>query len=129
MDYPNKTEYLEELSERFRSYLILSGVHNEYMIAEILNEFFKSTSLNFSFASDWQHWQNHLETKDLVKIPSLPLPDRSWQFGSMIPQSAEWKRDTQKTKQSIVGSLKPLFIIASIFLWSILYYIIIFRLL
>ncbi|WP_322113330.1 hypothetical protein [Leptospira kanakyensis] len=129
MDYPNNTEYIKEFSERLRSYLILSGIHNEQIIAETLSDFFKSTELSFSFESDWKLWLNNLENKQLTKVHSLPLPDRSWQFGSMIPQSAEWRRDTQKTKQSIVGSLKPLFIIASIFLWSFLYYIIIFRLL
>ncbi|TGL85281.1 hypothetical protein EHQ68_17660 [Leptospira congkakensis] len=129
MDYPNNTEYLKEFSERLRSYLILSGIHNEHTIADILSRFFTSTNLRFSFAEDWKLWQTHLESNHLKVTNSLPLPDRSWQFGSMIPQSADWKRDTQKTKQSIVGSLKPLFIIASIFLWSLLYYIIIFRLL
>lgn len=129
MDYPNNTIYLNELSERMRSYLILSGIHNEYKIAEVLNEFFKSATLSFTFESDWKLWLDHLRTNQLELTQSLPLPDRSWQFGSMIPESAEWKRDTIKTKQSIVGSLKPVFIIASIFLWSFLYYIIIFRLL
>ncbi|TGL33391.1 hypothetical protein [Leptospira perdikensis] len=129
MDYPNNTIYLNEFSERIRSYLILSGIHNEYKIAELLSGFFNNTDLSLVFESDWKLWLNHLRTNQLNLTESLPLPDRSWQFGSMIPQSAEWKRDPKKTKQSIVGSLKPVFIIVSIFLWSFLYYIIIFRLL
>ncbi|EOQ94756.1 hypothetical protein LEP1GSC195_0327 [Leptospira wolbachii serovar Codice str. CDC] len=129
MAYPNNMEYLNEFSERIRSYLILSGIHNEYKIAEILNDFFKSTHLDINFPSDWKLWQSYLQNKKIEPTHLLPIAGRSWQFGSMIPQSAEWKRDTKQKKQSIIGSLKPLFIIASIFLWSLLYYLIIFRLL
>ncbi|PJZ83025.1 hypothetical protein [Leptospira harrisiae] len=129
MDFPNNKDYLNEFSERIRTYLILSGINNEYKIVEILNDFFKSNHLSFSFPSDWVLWQSFLKTNHIQPIPDFPIANRSWQFGSMIPSSSDWKRDTNKTKQSIVGSLKPLFIIASIFLWSLLYYIIIFRLL
>ncbi|MBM9547834.1 hypothetical protein JWG40_12445 [Leptospira sp. 201903074] len=129
MDYPNNTDYMNEFSERTRTYLILSGIHNEYRIAEILNDFFTSSSLERSFPKDWKLWENYLQTKEIGLTYLLPIADRSWQFGSMIPHSAGWKRDTKKTKQSIVGSLKPVFVIVSIFLWSLLYYLIIFRLL
>ncbi|EMY60600.1 hypothetical protein [Leptospira terpstrae] len=129
MDYPNNTEYMNEFSERTRTYLILNGIQNEYKIAEILNNFFKSSPLELSFSSDWKLWESYLKTNEIMPTHSLPIADRSWQFGSMIPHSSEWKRDTKKTKQSIVGSLKPVFVIVSIFLWSLLYYLIIFRLL
>lgn len=129
MDYPNNMEYLIEFSERVRSYLILIGIQNEYKIAEILSDFFKSTELKKEFPADWKLWQSYLTIKEINPKNLLPIASRSWQFGSMIPQSAEWKRDTKAKKQSIISSLKPLFIIASIFLWSLLYYLIIFRLL
>lgn len=129
MDIPNNKDYLNEFSERTRTYLILGGTKNEFEIIEILNDFFKSNHLSFSFPSDWALWQNYLTNHKIQEVQKIPIADRSWQFGSMIPNSSDWKRDTNKTKQSIVGSLKPLFIIASIFLWSLLYYIIIFRLL
>ncbi|EKJ85946.1 hypothetical protein [Leptospira meyeri] len=129
MDFPNNKDYLKEFSERTRTYLILCGTNNEFEIVEILNDFFKSNSLSLDFPSDWVLWQNYLNTHKIQEVRKFPIADRSWQFGSMIPISSDWKRDRNKTKQSIVGSLKPLFIIASIFLWSLLYYIIIFRLL
>ncbi|MCW7479256.1 hypothetical protein ND856_18290 [Leptospira bandrabouensis] len=120
---------MNEFSERVRSYLILIGIHNEYRIAEILSDFFKSTDLKKEFPTDWERWQSYLKTNDIEPKNLLPIASRSWQFGSMIPQSAEWKRDTKINKQSIISSLKPLFIIATIFLWSLFYYLIIFRLL
>ncbi|PJZ89830.1 hypothetical protein [Leptospira levettii] len=129
MGYPNNMEYMNEFSERVRSYLILIGIQNEYKIAEILSDFFKSTELKKEFPADWKLWQSYLTIKEINPKNLLPIASRSWQFGSMIPQSAEWKRDTKAKKQSIISSLKPLFIIASIFLWSLLYYLIIFRLL
>ncbi|MCG6153979.1 hypothetical protein [Leptospira bandrabouensis] len=129
MGYPNNMEYMNEFSERVRSYLILIGIQNEYKISEILSDFFKSTELKKEFHADWKLWQSYLTIKEINPKNLLPIASRSWQFGSMIPQSAEWKRDTKAKKQSIISSLKPLFIIASIFLWSLLYYLIIFRLL
>lgn len=129
MDYPNNIEYMNEFSERTRTYLILNGIQNEYRIAEILNDFFKSCHLELSFPADWKLWETYLKTNEIKPIHLLPIADRSWQFGSMIPHSSGWKRDTKQTKQSIVGSLKPIFVIVSLFLWSLLYYLIIFRLL
>ncbi|MCT8335668.1 hypothetical protein NUH30_18430 [Leptospira sp. 85282-16] len=122
-------EYMNEFSERIRTYLILIGIQSEYKIAEIISDFLKSTDLKKEFQIDWELWQSYLTTKEIEPKNLLPIASRSWQFGSMIPQSADWKRDTKLYKQSIISSLKPLFVIASIFLWSLLYYLIIFRLL
>lgn len=129
MASPNNTLYQTEFSERIRTFLLLSGIHNEFTIANTLSHFFQNTNLSYDWESDWSLWMGYVYTNKISNESPLPFPNRAWQFGSMVPKDSEWKNDPIKSKESIISSFKPIFVLVSIFLWSALYYLIIFRLL
>ncbi|TGL23107.1 hypothetical protein EHQ42_03275 [Leptospira levettii] len=129
MASPNNTLYQTEFSERLRTYLLLSGIQNEYSISNTLSQFFQNTNLSYDWESDWSLWMGYVYTNKISNESPLPFPNRAWQFGSMVPKDSEWKNDPIKSKESIISSFKPIFVLVSIFLWSALYYLIIFRLL
>ncbi|TGL57024.1 hypothetical protein EHQ59_00220 [Leptospira kemamanensis] len=129
MAFPNKTLYQTEFSERMRTFLLLSGIQSEYEISNTLSHFFQNTNLSYGWEMDWSLWMDYVKAKKISNESPLPFPDRAWQFGSMVPKDSEWKTDPIKSKESIISSFKPIFILVSIFIWSALYYLIIFRLL
>ncbi|TGL77247.1 hypothetical protein [Leptospira jelokensis] len=129
MAYQNNTLYQIELSERLRTFLLLSGIQNEYNIANTLSDFFKNVSISCQWETDWNVWLEYVKTNNIKRESPLPFPDRAWQFGSMVPKDSDWEMGPKKTKESIISSFKPIFILVSIFIWSALYYILIFRLL
>ncbi|XDD48592.1 hypothetical protein AB3N60_19325 (plasmid) [Leptospira sp. WS39.C2] len=129
MEFQNKTEYEIEFSERIRTYLLLNGIQNEFSIANTITNFLSLNQISHNWEKDWSMWIQYTFKTDLMQNHKLPFPDRSWQFGSMVPKESEWKRESKKSRDSLISSFKPFFIIASIFIWSALYYLIIFRLL
>ncbi|TGM23543.1 hypothetical protein [Leptospira levettii] len=129
MASPNKTLYQTEFSERIRTFLLLSGIQNEYNISNTLSQFFQNTNLSYDWESDWSLWMGYVNANKISTESPLPFPNRAWQFGSMVPKDSDWKTDPIKSKESIISSFKPIFVLVSIFLWSALYYLIIFRLL
>ncbi|TGK92517.1 hypothetical protein [Leptospira levettii] len=129
MASPNNTLYQTEFSERIRTFLLLSGIQSEYNISNTLSQFFQNTNLSYDWESDWSLWMGYVNTNKISNESPLPFPNRAWQFGSMVPKDSEWKNDPIKSKESIISSFKPIFVLVSIFLWSALYYLIIFRLL
>ncbi|TGM89261.1 hypothetical protein EHR02_17825 [Leptospira levettii] len=129
MASPNKTLYEAEFSERLRTYLLLSGIQNEYSISNTLSQFFQNTNLSYEWDRDWSLWMGYVNANKISTESPLPFPNRAWQFGSMVPKDSDWKTDPIKSKESIISSFKPIFVLVSIFLWSALYYLIIFRLL
>ncbi|TGL02611.1 hypothetical protein [Leptospira levettii] len=129
MASPNNTLYQTEFSERIRTFLLLSGIQSEYNISNTLSQFFQNTNLSYDWESDWSLWMGYVNANKISTESPLPFPDRAWQFGSMVPKDSEWKNDPIKSKESIISSFKPIFVLVSIFLWSALYYLIIFRLL
>lgn len=129
MASPNKPLYEAEFSERLRTYLLLSGIQSEYEISNTLSHFFQNTNLSYEWEKDWSLWMDDVNTKKISTESPLPFPDRAWQFGSMVPKDCEWKTDPIQSKESIISSFKPIFVLVSIFIWSALYYLIIFRLL
>jgi|GEM_PF-6192807 len=129
MASPNNTLYQTAFSERIRTFLLLSGIQSEYNISNTLSQFFQNTNLSYDWESDWSLWMGYVNANKISTESPLPFPDRAWQFGSMVPKDSEWKNDPIKSKESIISSFKPIFVLVSIFLWSALYYLIIFRLL
>ncbi|MCG6149664.1 hypothetical protein LFX15_15310 [Leptospira levettii] len=129
MASPNNTLYQTELSERIRTFLLLSGIQNEFTIANTLSDFFQNINLTYMWESDWSLWMGYVNANKISMESPLPFPNRAWQFGSMVPKDSDWKTDPIKSKESIISSFKPIFVLVSIFLWSALYYLIIFRLL
>lgn len=129
MAFPNKALYQTEFSERLRTFLLLSGIQSEFSIANTLSHFFQNANLSYLWEKDWSLWMDYVKTNKITVEARLPFPDRAWQFGSMVPKDSEWKTDPIKSKESVISSFKPIFILVSIFIWSALYYLIIFRLL
>ncbi|TGM20183.1 hypothetical protein EHQ82_10860 [Leptospira selangorensis] len=129
MAFQNNTSYQIELSERLRTFLLLSGIQNEYIISNTLSHFFQNTNFSYQFEKDWSLWIEYVNKNKMSIESPLPFPDRAWQFGSMVPKDSDWKRNPKQSKESIISSFKPIFILVSIFTWTALYYIIIFRLL
>ncbi|MGV3665467.1 MAG: hypothetical protein ACO1NV_05005 [Leptospira bouyouniensis] len=129
MEFQNNTLYQIELSERLRTFLLLSGVQNEYNISHTLSHFFQNTNISYRWEKDWPLWIEYIKANNIGTESPLPFPDRAWQFGSMVPKDSDWKMEPIKSKESIISSFKPIFIIVSIFTWTALYYLIIFRLL
>ncbi|TGK54221.1 hypothetical protein [Leptospira bouyouniensis] len=129
MEFQNNTLYQIELSERLRTFLLLSGVQNEYNISHTLSHFFQNTNITYQWEKDWPIWIEYIKANNISTESPLPFPDRAWQFGSMVPKDSDWKMEPIKSKESIISSFKPIFILVSIFTWTALYYLIIFRLL
>ncbi|MCW7475477.1 hypothetical protein CH354_18135 [Leptospira levettii] len=129
MASPNNTLYQTEFSERIRTFLLLSGIQSEYNISNTLSQFFQNTNLSYEWDRDWSLWMGYVNANKISTESPLPFPNRAWQFGSMVPKDSDWKTDPIKSKESIISSFKPIFVLVSIFLWSALYYLIIFRLL
>ncbi|TGM33983.1 hypothetical protein [Leptospira biflexa] len=129
MEFQNNILYQTELSERLRTFLLLSGIQNEYIISNTLSHFFQNTNISNQLDQDWEVWIKYVNENQIKSESALPFPDRAWQFGSMVPKDSEWKSDLKKSKESIISSFKPIFILVSIFTWTALYYLIIFRLL
>lgn len=111
-----------ELAFRIQRYLEWEGKWDSFVISKFLLEFSELHPSLTDLASGWIAWERFYANKIPSKTPPLPLPNREWQFGSMVPMTKIAEDHITNKKPTKLDPMRPILVLLTILFWSLLYY-------